>query len=555
VQLVDARTGTPGNRFVAHRGSSSVDGRFNHNVQPFLAQVAWSPDGRRVSSVASHALDGAIATFDVAAGTPVGASRVGSREAVLGVSPDLQQLVIAGRSAGAGLQARSAELIDASTGARLAEIPVSISASTTRIGGKPMTAAPILLAPVALAPRRPDIVYQSGAGALSVADWTQLGAPHFARAPRLQRLGPNVALSPVGSVLDLDEPLRQLGLGPADDPTRPWNTAVSARGSVAILSNAGIAIWNPSTQRIERRLTGLPPSCAGASFDFERMAFAGTAREGRLVLGCPPKLLSWDLSSRRTKPAWEQPWSGPRFDTPVGPAVSEDGDTVTISVLRGDIRILDGATGRERAAGPAVTYDQIVRVALSTDGRIAAAMHWSGDLELIDTTDGSVVQVLKSSDGVVQPGVGETPAIGLSRDGTYVAAWHDQNGLEVWNARTGESVGNIDGRVTAPFATLVPNADPSDADGALDRAVAVSVHPRGDAVTVSDLRGLTRAAGAPERYHGLRRATWSLRSEDWVRAACTIVGHDLSRAKWNDLIGSSIPYHKTCTTVRPSPKR
>lgn len=175
-------------------------------------------------------------------------------------------------------------------------------------------------------------------------------------------------------------------------------------------------------------------------------------------------------------------------------------------------------------------------------------MHGSGDVELIDTTDGSVRQVLKSSAGVVhETGTGGSPAIGLNRDGTYVAAWHDQIGLELWNTRTGESVGQIDGRVTAPFATRVPKADPADADDGFNHEVAVTFNARGDSVTVRDLRMLSRADGAPERYHGLRTATWSLRSHDWAKAACTIVGHDLSRKKWNDLVGSNIPYHRTCT--------
>ncbi len=48
---------------------------------------------------------------------------------------------------------------------------------------------------------------------------------------------------------------------------------------------------------------------------------------------------------------------------------------------------------------------------------------------------------------------------------------------------------------------------------------------------------------------GVRSVTWSLRTDDWITAACTIVGRDLTKKEWNRYIGGSVPYHRTCTPI------
>jgi hypothetical protein len=40
---------------------------------------------------------------------------------------------------------------------------------------------------------------------------------------------------------------------------------------------------------------------------------------------------------------------------------------------------------------------------------------------------------------------------------------------------------------------------------------------------------------------------WSLLPSDWVVAACRAAGRNLTRAEWTELVGSSVPYHATCT--------
>ena len=55
--------------------------------------------------------------------------------------------------------------------------------------------------------------------------------------------------------------------------------------------------------------------------------------------------------------------------------------------------------------------------------------------------------------------------------------------------------------------------------------------------------------------HTVHAATWSLRPADWTRAACTLVGRDLTTTEWNTYIGAAVPYHRTCTPLLPDTHR
>jgi hypothetical protein len=47
-------------------------------------------------------------------------------------------------------------------------------------------------------------------------------------------------------------------------------------------------------------------------------------------------------------------------------------------------------------------------------------------------------------------------------------------------------------------------------------------------------------------YHRLSTVKWSMSSDGLVRAACSIVGRDLTAAEWQRYVGSAVPYHHTC---------
>ena len=66
-----------------------------------------------------------------------------------------------------------------------------------------------------------------------------------------------------------------------------------------------------------------------------------------------------------------------------------------------------------------------------------------------------------------------------------------------------------------------------------------------DAVTVTDARKIATTDG--RRSTVVLTQTWTLRTSVLVTAACRIVGRDLTRAEWDQYIGSSVPYQRTCT--------
>ncbi len=553
LELVDTSTGAPSVRVAAHRGSSDKGGIFDPDSQPLFAQIVYSADGRRVSSVASRAHDGAIATFDAATGAQVGASPVGADQTVLAVSPDLRVLVIqppgnvTKRGFGIDLviaPGTNAQVLDTSDGHMLTDFP--------------LLTHELLVTPIAIDPRRPHVVYPSGLGTLAVADWSQFGAPRFASSSNLVRRGRNVLLSAEGRSVDMTSAMRRLGLASPDLPpndTAPnasatWASAMSASGSIAVLTNRGITIWNPATGRAQRTLTGVPAKCA--SVPSHDLSFAGTAGHGRVVLGCDPTLLSWDLSSNRSTPDWKRPWTEARSDEPIGPMLTPDGTAIVLPQSYNPLAFLDAATGRTRAKGETVTIDNLVRLGVAPDNRTVAAVHWSGDIDLIDVRTGAVRQVLTSPSGlIVECGCGASPAVGFSHDGAYVALFHGSTGLEVWSARTGDEIGRFGGVDLEAAATGVDPRDVEDDITDFNDQLAVSFGPHDRTLSVTRLTRFTHtvASGPAPRYQIARTKTWSMRTTNWVQAACDVAGRDLSPAEWNALVGKNVAYHRTCTPL------
>ncbi len=457
VQLVDATTLSAGAQFDTHHGSYGT-------LFPFVDGLVFSRDGSRISSVASRgesivgvgfggapSTEGAIATFDTRTGARIPEPDVAVGTEVLGASPDLG--VIAVKTA-TGVAA-----IDGRTGATLAAVP---------------TPGLDLTEPVAFDPTRTQFVAQSAEGSLTVVDWSRVSAAPFVSTSAPQRFAGPVA-DAAGRMTDLTEPLHILGLPAgcfspvvpdcanginagksnnygnhqmslaADDPRHPWAATESASGQVAILHATEIAIWDPTGHRIARRLTGVPKQCT--TFYRQDLAFVGTARQGRVALGCAPALLSWDLTGSRSTPEWTTPWKGPGIDVPTPMLVSDDGALIAAPTWEG-LRFVDGRTGRVRAKGPVLSIDNQTNGALSADGRMYAHLRWSGGLDLIDTATGKVIRTMTSSAGSLDDyGIagesltsGNRAPIAISADGGLVAVWHEPIGIEIWDIHTGESL-------------------------------------------------------------------------------------------------------------------
>ena len=273
IQLVNASTATLGRRLDAQQGP------FNAIIDAFQSPVVFSPDGHQVSSIASRGpwegrgltttnvtKQSAIETFDTRTGARSSAPPVAVGQELVGVSSDLREIATLSST---DATHSSVTVVDARSGAQLVQVPVPGLAFTF---------------PVAFAPARSDMVIQSGPDVLAVTDWTQAGAPHFARAT-LSRISP-VELAANGTTIDLTPALHRLGLSTrcfaplasncnytsdaptgilpqqtsfvTDSPRRPWTATAGSGGDVAILAGRQIVIWNATNDAIERRLTRRP---------------------------------------------------------------------------------------------------------------------------------------------------------------------------------------------------------------------------------------------------------------------------------------------------------
>ena len=526
-QLVDVPHGTLGPLLDGH-----PQGLFDPIDDPGLRAIVFSADSRLVSSVATSgsATSPDVATFDVATGARVGGPSVEEPpSSALAVSSDLRALVL-GSSSGASV-------VDTATGATLAEVPIAGA-----INGGATTP------PVAVDPVEPIVAFQVGQGSITLADWGQVGAPHFASFARSGRIAGPVALSPAAAPVGLAPPLRLLGLPLQTSPQEPWFAMASSAGPVAILSSSGIAVWDPTTGRITHRLTGIPSDCEVGDFVPNDMAFTGSASTGHVVVSCGNAVMMWALASSRSTPTWRLPYSGAAFNN-ASIQVSDDGAVVTYVTAEG-AEIRDGRTGRLQASGPTAGEDEIVNTVLSGDGRVLATVLSSGTVVLVDTANGSVLQTLEAEALPVAdngwPGTIAEPMLALSPDGQFVATWHAVTGVQLWDATTGQSIAVLDGRRIAETRI-------EDASSPGDQAGALTFNHAGNQLVLKDLQSYPPPSvggaqtGAP--YAVTRTITWSMRPSDLMRAACAMVRRDLTSAEWDSYVGAGVPYHQTCTPL------
>jgi WD40 repeat protein len=578
VQLVSVPGMTPGPLL---QGQDEPNA-FNGIADQFESAAVFSPDGRQVSVVASRgrtaqraaygatiATKGsAIATFDTRTGARLPAPTIAVGQEFLGVSPDLHEIATL---AGTDIQHTFVRVTDTRTGAQLAQLPVSSPNSP----------------PVAFDPVRPRFVAQAALGALTVTDWTQAGAPHFAQAS--EQPGSAVELPANGTPIDLTEALRTLGLSSrcfaplmsncdyhldqrtkatpenipfaGDIARRPWTATASPAGDVAILAGAHIAIWNPARHRIERTLTGAPTRCDDVTT--MALAFVGTAQHGRVVFGCQPSLVSWSLDSTRSTPAWRTAWGGPSYnDDPTPVVISPTDTTVAATVLIGT-QFLDAKTGKLRAT-KALAFGSDgndIGGVYSADGRTYAELAYTGNVEIDNPATGKLERTLVSSRGNVGDlGIlcttcgtngGNPPAAAFSPDGRMITVWHDKIGFEIWDLTTGQSVAVLGGESATPLGTLTALQGTGTLDALFRHRLTVNF-PSENSVEVSDVHDLVNVVnGAPTTdYTGrFRTVTFSLRPSDWVLAACSIVDRDLTLTEWKNLVSSTAPYEHTCTPL------
>jgi WD40 repeat protein len=272
---------------------------------------------------------------------------------------------------------------------------------------------------------------------------------------------------------------------------------------------------------------------------------------------------SWDLTSERNSPAWREPWKLAMNNGVNIPYVAISNDTNTIADLSSYAsRVADARTGKLRVTGPSLSNgSEVVRVLISPDAHTMATINNAGNVSLIDTATGKLRQTLTSSDtavAVADNGPPGNPEAAFSPDGHYFAVWQNERGLELWDLHTGQSIAILDGRTavhypgvpaTASNANTGPFIKWTNAQATRDMVVSFGAHD--ESITVTD----AQTPDPAHTTHTVRAVTWSLRPADWVAAACTIVGRDLTTSEWNQYVGPDVPYHRTCTTLLPETHR
>jgi WD40 repeat protein len=543
LQTIDTRTGTPGWRTVAHPGSTTGLGvGVTLLDRPFLSWVRYSSDGTQVSSILSRSTVGAIATFDAATGAPAPSNGVGRDRSVLAVSDDLELLVLGAGANGAGGTENPTEVVEASTGDVVGSFPTSF--------------APIQGRPAALRPDTTGLVIQSTGGDLMIRDWVSVGAQPFATAPPAELTSAAIVQHGIDPGIDLAEPLRLLGVQyrpsdgefPSRETLQPWSA--SPDGQVVIATESTIEIWDPDLGEFVRRLE-LPADCG--IFSGQSLAFHGGDDDGTVVAGCRGStLIAWDLGSPAPGPGWTLPKASAEMVSEV--LLSPDGSRMLDNDGMG-LRLTDARTGEVLALVPELDADNIVRFVFSPDGSVVAVVRWSGDIDLFRSEDLSLIRRVESSTGTVEdPALPDGyPALAISPDNGYVAAWHWKLGVEIWNVESGESLAVIDGR--RDYRSRAPGDRESTFnvgglagyDSVRFPAIALDFADEGSGLSLAVRQNFLSEDGSA---YGRRLDTeWSLGDDNLIAAACGIVERDLTAAEWAQYVGAGVPYRATCSTV------
>ena len=398
--------------------------------------------------------------------------------------------------------------------------------------------------------RVPNLVGPLGPGPLSLINWTQSGAPHFAetsispasdavfgvapdvRRDRSHRGAPHArsatrCFAPIDSDCDYRSDAPTLPPEAVQTPfapggaRKPWSATASASGQVAILERREIVIWDPVRHRV------------GAADSPVSLQSATTSRRTTSRSWVPRRTVVWSwlptvaavVGPPRVgiAPAWRYAWAGPSFNSPTPVLISNDGTTVGVTAF-GGMQFVDGRTGRLAAHGPTVEADiQIGGGSLTRRAHYAQVVN-SGAVTLIDTTTGTACRTLLSAHPVFDPGVicgdpvehGRQHARDRVQPGrSHGRGWHDarESSLERQRATRSRCSAAIpptrgDAEQTGGHRHLRRGVPPPPTGG-----VPVGRHTsgrrRGELVSV--------VAGVPTNSYTsrLRTVAWSLRPSDW----------------------------------------
>ena len=204
------------------------------------------------------------------------------------------------------------------------------------------------------------------------------------------------------------------------------------------------------------------------------------------------------------------------FDPPISLAWSPDGRRLAVATANNVLHVHDART--RRAVAPDIdNVDALVTdVSFSPDGERVIGATGSGVTRQWDASTGREVQP-----ALVGP-TGPVAGVAYSSDGRMLATTTlGLSTTRLWEMPAGRSIGGdlVGGHV--PYTT---------------RTISIPHFAR------------SRSAFAPDGTHlatagaGGAAALWDLRPEEWLRAACSVAGRDLTTAEWQEHLPAREPF-------------
>lgn len=180
-----------------------------------------------------------------------------------------------------------------------------------------------------------------------------------------------------------------------------YGLAVSADGSkvAAVATDRTLRVWNAATRKLEWQATDLQTFARGVAFSPDgTKLYSGGSNAGVTV---------WDTSTHQriaVLPTSSAPWSI---------AASPDGKRIGVGTMEAGVDIIELATGT-RLGGPSGHLRVVASVVFSPDSRFLFS---GGDDGTVKVWEAPNARLLSS----IESGLGEVPAVGLSRDGRLLA--------------------------------------------------------------------------------------------------------------------------------------